>query len=98
MVCPQTTHCAILLSLLGEGRASRNTVPRNGDKRRSHPRVLVLIEARRRLLTPRTNMRPKGNKFQRPQARHCPFPKIAEPEPGAGDTGTFVRLACESPL
>jgi hypothetical protein len=41
-------------------------VLRNGDKRRSHPWVLVLLEARRRLRTPRTNMHPKGNKFQRP--------------------------------
>ena len=55
--------------------ASRNTVLRNGDKRRSHSWVLALTEARRRLLTPRTNMGPKGNRFQRPQARHGTNPR-----------------------
>ena len=59
--------------------ASRNTVLRNGDKRRSHPRVLALTEARRRLLTPRTNMRPKGNRFQRPQVRHGTNPRSSSP-------------------
>ena len=59
---------------------------RNGDKRRSHPLVLVLIEARRRLLTPRTNMHPKGNKFQRRQVGLC------ETVPGASSAvGRFHR-------
>ena len=68
MVCPQTTHCAILLSLLGRRESvTEYSAPQWGQKK-VHPRVLVLIEARRRLLTPQTNMRPKGNKFQRRQS------------------------------
>ena len=70
------------LSWEGSANASRNTVLRNGNKRRSHPRVLVLTEARRRLLTSRTNMRLKGNKFQRPQARHGTNPRSSSPGNG----------------
>ena len=43
----------------GGAKASRNTLLRNGDKRRSHPRALVLIEARRRLLYPEPICAPK---------------------------------------
>src|SRR4249920_2903609 len=43
-------------------KASPNTMLRNGDKRRSHPRVLALLEACWGLRV-QTNMRSRGNKF-----------------------------------
>ena len=62
IVCLQTTHFAILLSLLGSRECVTEYIAPQWGQRRSHPRVLALLEACW-CLRIQTNMRPKGNKF-----------------------------------
>ena len=45
MIRRQTTHVAVLLSLWSDANKSRNTLPRNGDRRSFRPLELVLSEA-----------------------------------------------------
>ena len=74
----------------GGAKASRNTSLRNGDKRRSHLRALVPIEARRRLLTsPELICAPKGTNSSAVKSAYSKSPTTA---PSARSSHAPVRM------
>ena len=74
----------------GGAKAPRNTSLRNGDKKRSHLRALVPIEARRRLLTsPELICAPKGTNSSAVKSAYSKSPTTA---PSARSSHAPVRM------